>query len=255
MPDDMNAAPWPPFLAPLRQVLLRAPLPEGPFDPRGVWEHRYRVCVLVPERGARGEHPNPYGTLSIARKPSAADRFSLDVDFSISTRGPSGMRTRASLSCSADRLATPLAWESRSDVVDKGKPVPEMSATETATFAGGVLVRKRSRERKTKVPGPFTTNWSLLEAVQRMPFDDPARLTFDMLEDLDLVKPGQSLTAIGPVVLDFGPRKVTLHGFRQTGHGILPTHYWLDDQHRVVAVAGSVRGLVWAGSGPVKEKS
>ena len=49
------------------------------------------------KRGAKGEHPHPYGKLILSRKPAGAGSFTLDVNFSISTRGPSGMRTQASV--------------------------------------------------------------------------------------------------------------------------------------------------------------
>ena len=66
-----------------------------------------------------------------------------------------------------------------------------------------------------------------------------------MLEDLDLFKPEQSLRPVGAVTLELGGRQVRLHGFRQIGRGILPTHYWLDDEHRLIAAAGALRAFIW----------
>ena len=219
---------WPFFLAPLRGVLERLRPPAGTFDPNGAWEHRYAVCVLAPERGARGEHPQPYGTLALGRKPIAGGGFALEVDLSISTRGRSGMRSRASLMCADDRFGTPRQWELRSETIEQGRPVADLT-----------VVKRGSGDRNG------TSNWSLLEAVQRLPFD-AAPVSFDMLEDLDLRKPGQTLRPVDAVTLELGGRAVRLHGFRQTGRGILPTHYWLDERHRLIAVSGGLRGLVWA---------
>jgi len=36
-----------------------------------------------------------------------------------------------------------------------------------------------------------------------------------------------------------------LHSFEQTGDGILPYSYWLDDQHRLLAAVGGVRTFIW----------
>ncbi len=228
----------------MREVLERLRAPEGPFDPRGAWEHRYSVCVLSPERGAKGEHPHPNGTLALKRKPAGEGAFTLDVDFSISTRGPSGAHTRATLACAADRLATPRQWELRTEAVEQGEPAPQTTVTETAMVRDGVLVRRGQAERKTKLARAFTCNWCLLEAVQRLPFDS-APVNFDMFEDLDLLKPEQTLRPAGEVTLELGGRPVRLHGFRQIGRGILPTHYWLDDQHRLIAAAGGLRAFIW----------
>ena len=228
----------------MREVLERLRAPEGPFDPQGEWEHRYSVCVLSPERGAKGEHPHPNGTLALKRKPAGEGRLTLEVDFSVSTRGPSGARTRASLTCAADRLATPREWELRAEAVEDGEAVAETTVAETAVVRDGVLVRRGRVERKLKLPRPFTSNWCLLEAVQRLPFDS-APVSFDMLEDLDLFKPEQSLRPAGAVTLELGGRQVRLHGFRQIGRGILPTHYWLDDEHRLIAAAGALRAFIW----------
>ena len=74
---------------------------------------------------AKGEHPHPNGTLALKRKPAGEGGLTLEVDFTISTRGPSGARTRASLTCAADRLATPRQWELRAEAVEKGEPVAE----------------------------------------------------------------------------------------------------------------------------------
>jgi hypothetical protein len=38
---------------------------------------------------------------------------------------------------------------------------------------------------------------------------------------------------------------VRLRGFRQIGRGILPTHYWLDDEHRLIAASGGLRAFIW----------
>ena len=53
-------------------------------------------------------------------------------------------------------------------------------------------------------------------------------ITFDMLQDLSVLRVNQQLIDEGPIDLDSG----TYTSFAQTGEGILPTHYLLDDQQR-----------------------
>jgi len=70
-------------------------------------------------------------------------------------------------------------------------------------------------------------------------------VTFDLLQDLSLFKPNQSLTYDGvtPVKLRDG-KTVMLKTYAQTGQGILPTHYLLDDQGRPQLITSSI--LSWA---------
>ncbi len=245
MAEEKVSQSWTLFLGPIRETLERVPPLDGPFDPQAAWEHKYSVCTLTPERGAKGEHPRPIGKLVLNRKPGAQGTFSLDVNFAISTRGPSGMRTQASLTCAADRLASLRKWELRSEAVEGGKPVKDTAITETAAIERGMLVRHGRRERRVSLRNPLTSNWTLMEAVQRLPFHDLPPQHFDMLEELDLHKPEQTLRPVADVHVEMGGRKVRLYGFRQLGRGILPVHYWLDDRHRLIAVTGSLRGYIW----------
>jgi len=229
----------------MRKAVEQLQPPQGAFDPSSAWEHTYKVYIQESERGAKGEHPKPYGTLVLNRKAAESGRFQLDVNCEIFTRARSGLRTRATLTCAADRLATPQEWRLNSEPFEQNKPVEGTSVTETATVRDGVVVRTGRVARKLAVPGPFTSNWSLCEAVQRLPFDSPTPLRFDMLEDLDLFKAGQSLHSVDTFDAQVGGRTLRLHTFRQIGHGILPYHYWLDDQRRLIAAAGGLRAILW----------
>lgn len=250
MPEAGKSHAWPRFLAPLRGALERLHPPQGAFDPAGEWRQTYALYILAPARGAKSETPSPYGKLVLNRKPAEAGRFQLEVDLAISTRARSGLRTRATITCAADRLATPHEWQLLSEPVEGGKPVAGTSVTETGVLRDGAIVRKGRVSHKVAAPGAVTSNWSLFEAVQRLPFDAPEPLSFDMLEDLDLYKAGQTLRPAGAVNLELGGREVRLHTFRQIGRGILPTHYWLDDEHRLIAAAGSLRAIIWDGGRP-----
>ena len=243
MPESANNQPWPWFLAPLRKALERMHPPQGDFDPSGAWQQVYGVYILAPARGAKSETPTKYGKLVLTRKAAQAGRFQLEVEQEIFTRAKSGLRSRATLTCAVDRLATPQEWQLQSEPFEGSKAVAGTSVTEKAILRDRIIVRT-NRSRNIAVPGPFTSNWSLCEAIQRLPFDAPASPRFDMLEDLDLLKTGQSLHPVEGVTLELAGRNLRLHAFRQTGHGILPTHYWLDDEHRLIAAAGSLRGII-----------
>lgn len=243
--SEQTGLAWPPFLAPLREALEPLALPEGPFDPMGAWAHDYAALALVPERMAAGDHPRPQGSLRLRRTPGAEGRFTLEVEQRIASRQGSGLVTQARIDCAADAIATPRAWELHTRIEAGGQPVAETAVTETGLARDGAIVRRGQAERTLPAPGPFTCNWSLMEAVQRLPFEDGSTLAFDLIEDLELRKPAQRLTPVGAVTLQRAAGPARLHGFRQTGAGILPTHYWLDDAHRLIAVTGGLRGFIW----------
>lgn len=241
-PQGTTAWPW--FLAPLREALEKLTPPRGSFDPKGAWEHRYAVCVLGPERLAAGDHSRPYGALRLKRSPADAGCV-LDVELNAASRGPSGLRTRVTLDCAGDRLATPQKWVLRADIIQGTDAVADLAVSEIGRVSGGTITRRGQTERTLAAPAAFTSNWSLLEAVQRLPFEGLEPLTFDLFEDLDLHKPDQRLSAAEPVTVDVADGPLRLHCFRQIGRGVLPTHYWLDDAHRLIAVTASLRGLIW----------
>ncbi|HTM50567.1 MAG TPA: hypothetical protein VL285_17860 [Bryobacteraceae bacterium] len=236
---------WRRFLAPALEILQKVRPPEGDFHPQGAWTHQYAVCLLNPERQEKGEHPQPYGKLLLKRNPAEAGRFNLEVEQSIFTRGRSGNRTRASLTCSSDRVASPLRWELRSETLENGAAAGGASVSETGSVRDGMILRSGRGSRKIGAKRALTSNWSLIDAVQRLPFDAAQPLEFDMIEDLDLFKSGQSLRPLGELTLELGGRRTRLHGFRQIGRGILPMHYLLDDQRRLIAATGSLRAIIW----------
>jgi len=56
---------------------------------------------------------------------------------------------------------------------------------------------------------------------------------FDLLQDLSLFKPNQALVYDGVTVVELrGDRTIELQTYAQTGQGVLPIHYLLDEQRR-----------------------
>ena len=65
-----------------------------------------------------------------------------------------------------------------------------------------------------------------------------------MLEDLELLKPGQRLYYAGSDEFPVGGKQMKLHSFEQLGWGIIPYTYWLDESHRLIVAIGSLRAYV-----------
>ena len=91
---------------------------------------------------------------------------------------------------------------------------------------------------------PVVTQWTVLDFLIRKA--TPASgAEFDLLEDLSLFKPNQTLVYDGvtPVELK-GGGTVELQTYAQTGQGVLPIHYLLDGQRRPQLVTNSI--LSWS---------
>ncbi len=228
--------------------------PTGPFDPAGEWEHRYSMWILYPDAfgGAallsQQTMSRDFGTLRLRRKPAGPEAFSLEVA-QVTRQGGAGnfyYCVEARLTCATDRLATPQSWEMRSVMLDRErKPVEGTQVSKSAEVAGGAIRRRGRVERTVPAPKVFTSNWSLFDALQRLPGDEIQPMAFDMLEELDLLKPNQWLSFKSTFAAELGGKPVRLHGFSVIGQAILPYEYWLDDQRRVVMAIGGRRAYLF----------
>jgi hypothetical protein len=252
---EMSAAPhW--SLALYAEYLRCVRVPDSSFDPAGAWEHRYDVFPVYGALDVTGKawSERHKGTLRIRREPGSGeegvrlDVFS-EVTFLDLGRLPTKhQRTSALITCQDDQLATPTRWELTSAAIGKedGRPRPLSEVRETGRVERGrVELGPGARNRSFSVGERVTSNWSLFDAVQRLPAE--ARLNFTMLEDLRLVRREQRMVPEVPVEVAFANRTVSLRGFRQTGEGVLPIHYWRDEQGRVLLALGNVRAYIWHG--------
>ncbi|MDH7571793.1 MAG: hypothetical protein QHJ73_19610, partial [Armatimonadota bacterium] len=157
-------------------------------------------------------------------------------------------RTRAELRCAADALASPRSWQLRSWLEDlEGQPVPLTEVEESASVRGNsVQVKWGARSSTRRVPTPFTSNWSLFDAVQRLPAPAVPALTFALLEDLDLLKEKQQLSYRETTEVEWDDGTVRLQGYQQLGEGILPWHYWRDGARRLLFVVTGIRAYLWS---------
>jgi hypothetical protein len=224
-------------------VLNDIALPSDAFDPSGWWRHVYRIW-------SASVRPNQYGGfLAIERTPAKDGRsVVLGVERSILQSSLTIHRTKATIKCAADALCTPLSWEMESMLIGRdGEPIDVTRVAEMA------VVRNKSIEVKTsrgifhrKLPGRFTSDFSLFDAVQRLPGKDTAPIAFTLLQDLELVKPGQRLWYSNKTVgVKVGGKSVRLHGYHQVGRGILPCEYWLDDRKHLILVMGTIMAYVF----------
>lgn len=230
--------------------------PQGDFDPAGTWEHVYDVFPIYAQLHVTGQawSKRHQGGLRLKRRPVIGeDAFQLEVESNVTflqwlpTRT---QRTAATIKCAADTLATPISWELESVALSArdGSPVPLSHMRESGATRDRAVELTFEGGRRTFGVGPtLTSNWSLFDALQRLPRGEAPGAEFDMLEDLRLPRAGQHLAPEGPTELSMAGRTVRLYGFHQIGEGISLTHYWLDDQGRLLLALGKMRAYIWRG--------
>ena len=211
--------------------------PAEAFDPNGTWTNTYRLWMVQRYMG---------GSLRLKREPTADGvRFSVDLD--VVEQPGYCRRTRAVLECAADVLATPKSWTLTSQILDlDDQPTTGTHLSETGTVSGGRVEARFGRRRRTqKASGPVTSNWSLLGAVQRLGGAKTQPLRFTMLEEMDLVKPGQRLEFREAKEFELASRKLHLIGYQQIGRGVLPWQYWVDKRGRLLFALSGLRALLY----------
>ena len=215
----------------LSDRLKGVPVPAGPFDPNGEWVHDYSIWNSARALNAKSER---LGSLKIHRRllPNGNIRLQVTEIATMGKANGSGV-IKAGVTCKGDDLATPTQWKVDSEVLDPaGKQV---GLTEISV--SGQAAQEKILERRS-------SNWSLFDAVQRLPFDSKT-IEFTLLEELELPKPEQKLSAGQTAEVELGGRMVKLHSFEQIGRGILPITYWLDDQHRLTIATGGRRSYLF----------
>jgi hypothetical protein len=224
--------------------------PAGEFDPQQTWKHAYRLWMV----SSGGLAPRPAdmhyrGFLEIDRKPLPDGGIALRVHQSVLQHAPAVHDTTVEMTCAADDLAGPRSWKLTHTVRDgRLQPVPEATVEQTGTLTNGSLriaFGGTSATRSVELPAArATSNWSLFDAVGRLPRKKMPPLEFAMLHELDQIKESQRITYRGPGEHTLGGNTVMLHAYQHRGRGILPYSYYTDEQGRLLLAIGGLRAYI-----------
>lgn len=210
-----------------------APPSTGHFNPAGQWQQTYTMFVL------EGPWGRQVGEFSLKRVPKGHKKF----DLTVRTRryGNSGFSQfqRAEIQCRTDTLATPVSWLSDTKMARHldDKPYLDSGRRRTAAVDNGTLrIHDAWRTRKIPLPGVYSNEWTLLEAVQRLPGNRTSELNYTLIDEYDTPQPAHKLVyrARAQVSVNSGPLELT--GYCDLGHAVVPTTYWVDEHHRLVFV-------------------
>ncbi len=208
------------------------------YDPQKEWSLTYRVW------GCHGykKHPNSQnkemGLLKLSKSKVTDRQFHLDIHQEIVNDYGLLNRIKASVECQNNEFKSPVSWQLTSEFIgSEGQTLTELGTHETGRIDKESLIIKAQGKPFTRsIQLPLSSDWSLLEAVHHFSFDHDFALDFHLLEGLSVFKPHQTLVYKGKIEQSINDRILTLHRFDHTGPGNLPWEYWLDDQHRLLAV-------------------
>jgi len=134
---------------------------------------------------------------------------------------------------------TTIQWETESGI----EGVEEVKFIEKGTWDGRIISAKtNSWSRQSTTSNPLIHRWALLPVLASGSIKN-APLEFDMLDDAAL-RPNQTLTYKGEIEVPVKEGKVKMDSYVQTGHGIVPIHYLVDDKGQVQLI--TMDAISWA---------
>lgn len=212
------------------------------FDPDGSYTAVYRVWAT---QGFEGRD-HQQGFIRLRRIQRSLSSFELEIRQVMRDGNKQLHSVDARMVCSRELPSSPIGWTLASEFVreDAGR-LDDLCQIETGCVNSGVLeIRRGDHTHRLIVEANLASDWGLLETVQRLPFGSEADISFAMLEGLSLLKERHRLSYAG-CVSEVSPHgEFTLHCFQHTGRGIVPCEYWLDEEHRLLAVIGGGRAYI-----------
>jgi hypothetical protein len=234
-------SPLTPAMLKSMNVLGDFPPPPGDFSLSGDWTHHYRILTC---HGYTNDGNDNNGMLTIKRSvDKVEDVIKFDITQKIVNDEAIVNIIEAHVICVPDILSSPSSWEITSRfIASDGKPAPQLTTQQSVQISGSnMLIKTAGKTIKRKVKTPVTSDWTLFDAIQRDAlFNRLMPASFTMLEGLSLIKPNQQISHPSRTSLD----DTTLFRYSQTGDGILPYDYWLDERHRLVLAVTGARAYI-----------
>lgn len=232
-PNDRRVLDTPITPKTLEQIGVMTSLPDGSaFDPDGEWTHTY----LVWTNHGYDKGNIDAGYLTISRHPGSDGTIELDATTEIALLDGIGGTTSARILCHDDALTSPKSWELASTFTGpSGQDLPDQNTQQKAVVSEDqITVTIGDRSSTMPVEGPTTGDWCLFDAVQRLPQDETARLSCNVLERMVALKRDQSIWYPSQSAVNAAGHE--LRRFTRAGTATLPTDYWLDERGRLVLV-------------------
>lgn len=204
-----------------------------PFNPSADWQMSYSILSC---KGVMPSKPQHCGTLKIRKKTDSGITFTVEQQLADENLC---FKVLIVNECLDDKMRTPVKYNSLSDFSG------ELSGQESFQYEKPNLsITVNGFLRTKKVTSPVT-KWALIDIVQNLGFRDNEPLDFTFIESADIYKLHHSLRFHDKVFFDNAEGdKLPLYSYVQLGEGILPTEYWVDGNHRLLAIINSGRMYV-----------
>ena len=147
-------------------------------------------------------------------------------------------RLEAEIICNRDPLLSLRSWTLSARIEERDDCLYEVSGRREGD---AVHIEDGLEERVFAVEGPLVCQWTSAFSTAASS-ELPGR--FGLLEDLLLYKPGQRLAREAAVVVPYRDREYKMTCYSQRGSGVLPLHYYADEQSRTQLVTQGA--LAWA---------
>jgi hypothetical protein len=209
------------------------PPPLGDFTPEASWNQSYVMYVLIPH-GAR-----KVGEFTLAREAKDSTGFTLNVQTRRYSVSGFSQFERAEIQCKNDALASPVSWLFDTKLAQQAGDPPYLQSGRRRSGAvrdGMLLIADKIRTYRTALEGAYSNEWTLLEAVQRLPGEQTPSLRYTLIDEYDLLQPSHRLAYRDQVVVPVKSSSLKLHSYCDLGAGVIPTTYWVDEHHRLVFV-------------------
>jgi hypothetical protein len=219
----------------LEEIGMFASLPKSApgTDPVQSWQGTFQIWTC---HGYDTNGNFDAGYLHVAKERDG-DMFKLDVTQKIVLLRGIVNTMEATITCRDDVLGTPIDCRLENRFEDsEGNAIDDLSGTYLATLEGDQWrYRMNGRNGVKDVAGALSSDWSLLDAVQRLPFA-PIETRFDMLEHMTVLKPGQVLRYRGDLAERIAFEDLALECYTRYGYATVPQEYWVNVHHRLVMV-------------------
>lgn len=189
--------------------------------------------------------PNaPIGTLTVQRQASAHEvHYQINQQTNV---GGGANHLNAHILCHPDDPNTLKSWEiTTHHQTRSGHDDPRLTLEESGqNDAGNLRIQTGENQTEYQAQNPVISQWTLLHFLMAHA-SKSTQITFDLLQDLSLFKPNQSLYYDAQIEINLQDNQpLTLNTYAQTGVGIQPIHYLLDAQNRPQLITFSI--LTWA---------
>jgi len=246
--SSVGASSGPYATKPIREYLTR-------FSPveAGLWQRRdYAVTYNIVHwsgsgGGTRAAGNSVVGQVAIERR-QGNKQVRYDVEQETQIGGVKNF-VKAQIVCNRDGWNSLRHWELNSystGLTGQADPISQI-AEEGQCKNGHIWIEGSSYHYSYSTKKPVVSQWTVVDYLAH---NASARLnvTFDLLQDLSLFKPNQSLVYDGQVRVKLEDGLIaTFQTYAQTGQGVLPIHYLVDSRGRPQLVTSSI--VSWALSG------